>query len=198
MATEIDLVVEQLKELNTNMKSLQTEFSEFKTEVRTGLTETNGKLKGNFELMDKSIKHLEKQNDTQHDAIGNKVQSVTDTLAGHKTQIDRLYDLDRDRTKREDEIKSAVIEKCDANITATAVRLSKETADVEARLNVEIGEIRADLHNINDTLKAVGENAAATRMLRNIIYVIIGLFGPSLVGGGVALIKMWAIVSGGM
>ena len=40
MPTETEMILEQLKEFNTNMKCLQTEFSDFKTEGRTGLTKT--------------------------------------------------------------------------------------------------------------------------------------------------------------
>ena len=113
---ELDIIIEQLKQLNLNMGTMQTELSEFKTEIRSSLVDIKGKSKGNYELLKKSLEHIEKQNELQHSAIEQQIAMTNNALEGHKKQIDHLYDLDRERAAREEKAQESMLTKIDRRI----------------------------------------------------------------------------------
>lgn len=150
---EIETIVALLKEnnlklegLNTSFMALHSDLTTFKGEVSTALTDTNGKLKGNNEVLTLKIDQLSKDLKNITSNLGDQIQINHDDILRNKNTIANLYELDRAATKRNDDAHTELIKGLDekmSNCSSDSGAEMKEIRDIakdsQTKINILFG-----------------------------------------------------------
>jgi predicted nucleic acid-binding Zn-ribbon protein len=92
--TEIDRIItllqgnnEKLEEMNKSLTKLHTEMAEFKGEINKSLAETNGKLKGNHELLKQKFESMIESSTLHDEILENKIDNNTLDISALKEAL---------------------------------------------------------------------------------------------------------------
>lgn len=85
--SDIVIITTLLKDMNKSLQDLHTDFGDFKGEIRASLTDTNGKLKGNHELVILKIESVVVASDLHNEILQNKINNNTDDITTIKENL---------------------------------------------------------------------------------------------------------------
>lgn len=187
-------VLSLLTEINNSVHDVEKGLGELRGDMETALTDTNGRMKGNFELMDKSLDNLMKQDQLQHEIIiartealekdmSTKADSLQKQIDANRQSVRELYDLDRESKARQEEFKSAVLSQVDDKITGLGSRVDEIFDKIEARLERSDSRVDTLSEKVAENEGVAGENRETTRAARGAsVGVIIALIPIVLTG----------------
>jgi hypothetical protein len=85
--SEIGTITALLQDMNKSLGDLHKDFGDFKGEVRASLTDTNGKLKGNHELIMQKIDSIVTESSLHDEILENKIENNTDDITTIKEAL---------------------------------------------------------------------------------------------------------------
>lgn len=155
----VDLLTEnnkKLEGLNQSFITLHSDLTNFKGEMTTALTDTNGRLKGSNELLNLKIGQMNDNLKNIEKTLSDQIQINHGEILRNKNTISSLYELDRTATKRNDDANALVKTEMMEEFSAFSIK-SQESRE-----------------KIQQEVKIVSDNATSSNVKINILFGITG------------------------
>lgn len=157
---DVEKLIDKMSEVLTEVKKIDTSLQVFKSDVDTKLTDVSGRMKGNFELLQKDVGALNRTNELQHEAMLARFSEVDHRVSVLEDEVKNFSNRDREIEKELD-------------IKDQAIRI-----DLQDGFN----SIRADQNTNNDRMVKIESKL-------NVIWAIIGVAGLAALGSYSYLLK---------
>lgn len=172
-----ELTQSEYHKILTMLNKIDKDLSVFKANMSEALRDTNGKLKGNHELLILKLDAHEKQNELQIQNITTEVRSIGKEVERNKDSISNLYDKYRENAKNSDDKDSYLLQKVDEKVTGFVERLEKRMNNIESCSQ--------------DMKKHIEVNDATNQAQKKMIIGMFVLFGPFVITGVISAIVLY-------